>query len=61
MICQLFLISIPNPEQPDLLIDIYITSKSNPKISAKIVNGSPYIKIDCNFSAKLASISENSK
>ena len=56
-----FLISVPNPEKENEFIDVYITQKSNPKIVVKIVNGSPYIKINCKLNAKISSISENSK
>ena len=56
-----FLISVPNPEKEGYLIDVYIIPKSQPKIDVSIVNGTPYIKVDCKLSAKLASISEHSE
>lgn len=55
-----FIISIPDPNNENTNLDIFITPKSKSKINAQIVNGSPYIKIDYYFNAKVYSITENS-
>ena len=56
-----FLITIPNPEKEDSSLDLYLSPKSKPKYSVKIVNGTPFINIDVKFSAKIYTLSENSK
>ena len=55
-----FLISVPNFENQNSNIDIYVTPKTNSKIGIKIINGSPYIKLDLSFSAKIYSMTEDS-
>ncbi len=56
-----FLISIPNPNSRESIsfIDIYMTPVLSTKIDAKIVNGSPFITINCNFSGRVYSMDEN--
>lgn len=54
-----FLLSIPNPQKSDSFIDVYITPVLNTKVDAKIVNDSPFITIDCNFSGRVYSIDES--
>lgn len=55
-----FLISVPNPNEKNSNIDIYVTPQQKSKIDVNIVNGSPYIKIDYSFKAKIYSVNENS-
>lgn len=55
-----FLVSVPDSTKQNSNIDIYLTPKSKTKIEVDIVNGSPYIKIDSSFSAKIYSMNENS-
>lgn len=55
-----FLVSVPDPNNENSNIDIYVTPSSKSKIDVKIVNGSPYIKINYSFDAKIYSITENS-
>lgn len=55
-----FLISVPDPNNENSNIDVYVTPLSKSKIDVKIVNGSPYIKIDYSFDAKVYSVTENS-
>lgn len=55
-----FLVSVPDPNNENSNIDVYLTPLSKSKIDAKIVNGSPYIKIDYHFNAKIYSVAENS-
>lgn len=53
-------ISIPNPEDINSSIDLYIYNKSKPKITVKIVNGSPLISINVKLEAKILSVDKNS-
>ncbi len=53
-------ISIPNPEDKNAYIDLYVYNQSKPKISVKIVNGSPLISIDIKLEAKILSVDNNS-
>ena len=54
-----FLISIPDPNSEDGVIDIYLTPTSNTTIKVKLLNGSPYIKLNYRFSGRIQSASEN--
>lgn len=53
-------ISIPNPEDKNASIDLFAYNQSKPKISVKIVNGSPLISIDIKLEAKILSVDDNS-
>lgn len=53
-------ISIPNLEDKNASIDLYIYNKSKPKINVKIVNGSPFISINVKLEAKILSVDDNS-
>lgn len=55
-----FLISVPDPEDSNSKIDIYLTPNKSPKINVSIIDNSPYIELDFNFSGKVYSMSENS-
>ena len=55
-----FLISVPNPNKTNSYIDLYITPLSSPKIDVKILNGTPYINIDCRFTGRIYSMEEGS-
>lgn len=52
-------ISIPNPNNPDSIINLFIHAKKDPKISVKLINGTPYIKCDIALSADILSLDEN--
>ena len=54
-----FLISVPDPTEEGGILDIYLTPISNTTVDVKIVNGSPYIKLNYRFSGKIESASEN--
>ena len=54
-----FIISVPEPEDNNSKIDLLITPKDNTKIKVNLINGSPYIKIDTSFYAKMYSMDEN--
>lgn len=55
-----FLISIPDPENDNSTLDLYLMPESDTKIKVDIINNSPYIKIDSSFSARLSTISSDS-
>ncbi|MCI8617753.1 MAG: hypothetical protein HFJ60_05905 [Clostridia bacterium] len=56
-----FLVSIPDPENSNSKIDIYLTPNSTHNISVNIVNGTPYIKIKFDFSGKIYSMTKGSE
>lgn len=56
-----FLVSIPNPENSNSKIDIYLTPNSTHNINVDIVNGSPYIKLKFDFSGKIYSMTKGSE
>lgn len=55
-----FLISIPNPNNIDNNIDLTVTPNRKSKISVDFLNGSPYIKVDVSFNAKILTVNQNS-
>ena len=55
-----FLITIPNPENSEKYLDVYLINDNKPKIKVSIINGTPYITIDCCFTGKIYSISQDS-
>lgn len=55
-----FLISVPNPEKEGAYLDISLTPLKNTKIDVKIVNGSPFIKLNYKFTGQITSMQENS-
>ena len=55
-----FLITIPNPENAEKYLDVYLLNDNKPKIKVDIINDTPYITIDCCFTGKLYSISQDS-
>lgn len=56
-----FLVSIADPQDSNLKIDIYLTPNSSRNIDVSFVNGSPYIKIKLEFSGKIYSMSRGSE
>lgn len=56
-----FLISIPDPQNSNSKIDIYLTPNNTHNIDVSIVNGAPYIKINLEFSGKIYSMSRGSE
>lgn len=56
-----FLVSIPDPQDSDSKIDIYLTLNSTHNIDVSFVNGTPYIKIKLEFSGKIYSMSRGSQ
>lgn len=56
-----FLVSIPDPQNNNSKIDIYLTPNSTHDINISFVNGSPYIKIKLEFSGKIYSMKKGSE
>lgn len=56
-----FLVSIPDPQNSNAKIDIYLTPNSTRNIDVIFVNGAPYIKIKLEFSGKIYSMSRGSE
>lgn len=56
-----FLVSIPDPENTDSKIDVYLTPNSTHNIDVSFVNGAPYIKVKLEFSGKIYSMKKDSQ
>ena len=56
-----FFISIPNPENTNSNIDLYLTPTNMNETHVDIVNGSPYISIKTRYSARIYSLDSDSK
>lgn len=56
-----FLVSIPDPQNSNSKIDIYLTPNSTHNIDVSFVNGAPYIKIKLEFSGKIYSMTRDSQ
>lgn len=56
-----FLVSIPDPENTNNLLDIYMSPSKSTSIKVNTETQTPYIEINCNFSGRIYSMSENSK
>ena len=54
-----FFITIPDPEGDNNYLDIYFSPSNRTNISAKIINGSPYIKVKCTLTGRIYSIDAN--
>ena len=55
-----FLISVPDPEKNNSYLDIYLTPTVNTSVKTQIINGTPFIKLNCKFSGRIYSMEENS-
>ena len=51
-----FLVSVPNPNKANSYIDLHVTPLISPKVKVNIVNGTPYIQLDCTFTGRIYSI-----
>lgn len=56
-----FLISIPDPENPNNYLDIYLTPKDSTYVDIDTSTSSPYIKVKTGFTGRIYSMSDNSK
>lgn len=55
-----FLISVPDPNNHENYLDIYLGTYDMPKIKVDTSTDSPYIKIDMNLTGRIYSMSKNS-
>lgn len=55
-----FLISVPDPLNDNSYLDIYITPKGSTDVEVDTSTSSPYVKIKCEFTAQIYSMSEDS-
>lgn len=55
-----FLITIEDIEQNGNYIDIYLYHEENPKIDINIINGTPYINVNCKLNGRIYSMKDNS-
>ena len=56
-----FLVSIPDPLNDNEYLDIYLTPKGSTDVKIDTSTSSPYVKIKCQFTAQIYSMSEDSK
>ncbi len=56
-----FLVSIPDPLNNDKYLDIYLTPKGSTNVQVDTSTSSPYVKLKCQFTAQIYSMSDNSK
>ena len=54
-----FQISVPNPNVENAYIDVYLTPSKPSKTKVSLVNGSPYINVNCQFSGQILSMEKN--
>jgi len=52
-------ISIPDPYEKDSIINLFIHTKKRPKITVKLINGTPYINCNISLSADILSLDNN--
>ena len=55
-----FLITVQDPENENSFLDIYLSPAKKTKISVDTSSQTPYIKVDCEFTGRIYSVSENS-
>ena len=56
-----FLITVPDPEQENSYIDIYLYPNHSTNNTVKIVNGTPYITVSTKLKGRIYSMKKNSK
>jgi len=54
-------LSIPDPDNSNSRIDLYVTLNNPTKTNVYILNGTPYVKIDVNVNSRISSISNLSE
>ncbi len=54
-----FLISVPNPNKANSYIDLHVTPLTSPKVTVDILNGTPYIRVNCRFTGRIYSMEDN--
>ena len=55
-----FLVSVPDPNDSNSYIDIYLTPIIDSRVDVDIVNGSPYIKVSYSFTGRIYSMKADS-
>ena len=55
-----FLVSVPDPNDSNSYIDIYLTPIIDTNVDVDIINGSPYIKVSYSFTGRIYSMKQNS-
>lgn len=55
-----FLLTIKNPQEEEGYIDLYVFPNDGIKQKVELINGTPYINIDCKFNARIYSMKNNS-
>ena len=53
-----FLISVPNPGKANSYMDLHVTPLVTPQIKVDILNGTPYITVDCRFTGRIYSMED---
>lgn len=56
-----FFISIPNPEDSNSNIDLYLSPTNTNQTNVEIINGTPYIHVKATYSARITSLNSDSK
>lgn len=56
-----FLISVPDPENSNNYIDIYLSPIRSSNVKVDTSNSTPYVKVKCEFVGRIYSMAENSK
>ncbi len=51
-------LSIPDPEDENKAIDMYLTAEARPTIKVNIINGSPYVRLTVKMNTRIASINQ---
>ena len=54
-------LSIPDPEDENKAIDMFLNSETTPKIKVNIINGTPYIHLSVKMNSRVASINQISE
>lgn len=55
-----FLITIVDPQDENNYLDLYLYPDLNSKSKVELINGTPYITIDCKFDGRIYSMKDNS-
>ncbi len=56
-----FLITIPDPMDDESYIDLYLFPAKDTKGNVDIINGTPYITVDCKFNGRIYSMKKDSR
>ena len=56
-----FYITVPDPENNNEYLDLYLSPQKPVKVNLDIINDAPYIKIDANYTARIYSMKPDAK